>query len=717
MQNPALLTAACIFLTISAYSQDSIRIKRTENPPRIDGIIEEDSWRDAFVVHDFWQREPVPGAEVTEKTEFLFLYDRDNLYIGARCFHEDIGDMYSKELARDVNLGYEDRIQIILDTYNDGRNGYWFQIGPRGSIGDALVSENGRGFNKAWDGIWDGKAVIHDRGWNAEIIIPFKTLSFKKGVDTWGIKLIRNIKLKSESSYWPQTTIDAERFQVSDAGKIKGLEGISQGIGLDLIPYLTTGYSKKLNSENGAVLDAGLDVFYQLTPSLKAALTINTDFAQTEVDSRQINLTRFSLFFPEKRDFFLDGANYFNFGINGDRQNPMGDMLIPFFSRRIGLDTEGNPVPVNYGGKFTGQAGRWNLGILHINDQNEWDNHGYSVARVSRNIGKQSYVGMIATNGNALGKAENSMAGIDLQLATSEFREDKNLVYNLYGLKSFTRDLKSKDLSFGTEINYPNDFLEFRFGYMQIGENFISGLGFVPRHNIRNFYGGIELGPRPQKFGILKINTGIDFYHISNLSTKELQSSELDIRIINVDFLSNDELELDWSFQKENLSSDFEIIDSVIIPADNYSFQQVRFGFETARRRELWLRSSAGFGSFYTGKRTDWSMEAGYQLLRSVFLGAVSVRTWVVLPDTDFITQILRFNLNFLFSPRITWYNFAQWDNQSENLGIQSRFQWIIKPGKEIFLVWNSPFIRDPLSRFDVVEYEGRFKLKYAIRF
>jgi hypothetical protein len=391
--------------------------------------------------------------------------------------------------------------------------------------------------------------------------------------------------------------------------------------------------------------------------------------------------------------------------------------LIPFFSRRVGLDTGGNPVPVNYGAKFTGQAGKWNLGMLHIKDQNQWDNPGYSVARISRNIGKQSYLGLIATEGNALNDASNALAGIDLQLATSEFRQNKNLIYNLYGLKSFTSNLEDDDISFGTEINYPNDFLEFRMGYMQIGRNFVSGLGFVPRKNIRNIYGGIELGPRPKRFGILKINTGVDFFHISNIVTGELQSSEIDVRIISVDFLSSDEFEMEWTYQKENLVEDFEIIDSVIIPANEYGFQQFEAGFETARRRDIWLQAVFAHGTFYTGHRTDWRLEAGIQMTRSIFIGAESDRIYVNLPEKDFITQILRFNLNFLFSPAVTWYNFAQWDNQSENLGIQSRFQWIIKPGKEIFLVWNSPYIRDPLSRFDVVEYEGRFKVKYAIRF
>lgn len=714
-----LLSILHIFLILIpefGFSQSTIQAVKTETPPVIDGIIE-NSWQKAAIINEFWQREPSEGDPVSEFTEFLLMYDRDNLYIAARCYHKDPTDISSKELARDVNLGNEDRIQIILDTYLDGRNGYWFQIGPRGSIGDALVSENGRSFNKAWDGIWDGKAVIHDKGWDAEIIIPFKTMGFKKGEDTWGIKLIRNIKINSEASYWPRTTVDAERFQISDEGLLTGLEGISQGIGLDIVPYLTTGLSKKTEDGTKTVLDAGLDAFYQITPSLKAALTINTDFAQTEVDSRQINLTRFSLFYPEKRDFFLDGSNYFKFGINGDDSNPQQNSLIPFFSRRIGLDPNGKPVPVNYGGKFTGQAGKWNLGILHIKDENEWDNPGYSVGRVSRYIGKQSYIGGIITDGNSLGDEKNTLAGIDLQLATSEFKEDKTIVYNLYGLKSFTPGLETDDFSFGSEISYPNDFFSFRAGYMQIGENFSTGLGFVPRKNIRNFYGGFEFGPRPQKFGILQIHSGTDFYLINDLKTGEIQSSELELGLLNINFLSSDAVRFGWHLQYENLIKDFNIIDSINIPADDFLFHFFVINFASARRRNFFAETSFAHGVFYTGTRIFWNIEAGYQVIPSIFIGLESERNYIYLDQGDFITQIFRANLNFLFSPNLTWYNFAQYDNHTKTMGIQSRFQWIVKPGKEIFLVWNSPYISDPLSRFRVQEYEGRIKAKYTLRF
>lgn len=712
-----LLVNICLSLAsiTTLFSQPEIKAVFTSTPPVIDGSVNDDVWKNAAVINELYQREPKPGEPVSEKTEFYFLYDHNNLYVGIHCF-DNPKKITAKELARDVSLGEDDRVQVILDTYLDGRSGYWFQIGPRGSIGDALVNENGKDFNKSWDGLWDGKAKITENGWDAELIIPFKTLGFKKGNSTWGLKLIRYIKRKSEASYWPVTTLDANKFQISDAGRLTGLTDISQGIGLDIIPYLTSGISKKPDIGPKPVLDGGLDAFYHITPSLKAAVTINTDFAQTEVDEKQINLTRFSLFFPEKRDFFLDGANFFTFGINGDSDNPQSTQMIPFFSRRIGLSADGNPVSVKYGGKFTGKIGNWNLGILHIKDNNQWGNPGYTVGRISKNFGRQSSIGFIGTNGNAFSDLNNSLAGIDLNLASSQIAGNKNITYNLYGLKSFTHGLSGNDVSIGSEVNYPNDFFNFRVGYMQIGENFTPGLGFIPRKNIRDFYGGIALGPRPKNSPILQVKSGIKYVFISDLKNGGLQTAQIDFNLSDIIFLSGDIISLLSQYQVEALEKDFNIFGNFIIPAAEYHFWRHSLTFTSAKRRNLWVASKIGLGKFYSGKRTDWLMQVGYKVLVPVYIGMESDRKWVDLPDGNFITQIYRFNLNFLFSPNLSWYNFAQYENQTKTIGWQSRFQWIIKPGKEIFFTFNSPII-DPLDRFSPEVYEARVKVKYTIRF
>ena len=697
------------------FPQDIIKAVFTASPPVIDGWLEEESWSGASAIDEFYQREPNTGQPVSEKTEFRFLIDDNNIYIAIQCFDDPDG-VIAKELARDVGLDNDDRVQVIFDTYLDGRSGYWFQIGPRGCIGDALVNANGKEFNKAWDGLWDGKARMTDDGWQAELIIPFKTMGFKKGADTWGLKLIRYIRRKSEISTWPLTSLNADRFQLSDAGRITGMENITQGIGLDIIPYATGGVRKKQERNPEAVFDGGLDAFYQITPALKAAITINTDFAQTEVDERQINLTRFNLFFPEKRDFFLDGSNYFTFGINGDRENTHNTELIPFFSRRIGLDSDGNPVSIRYGAKFTGKIDKWNIGALHIKDDNRWDNPGYSAGRISRNIGKQSSLGFIGTIGNAFSEDRNSTAGIDLRIASSEISGNKNLIYNLYGIKSFTSGLKGKDFSFGTEINYPNDFFNFRLGYLQIGSNFTPGLGFVPRKDIRDFYGGFGFGPRPKNSPILQLKSGIKYTIISNLSNGEMQTAQIDFNLSELIFLSGDIISIASQYNFEALEKDFKIFREFIIPIDKYEFWRHSIQIISGKQRKFWASTKIGFGTFYSGNRTDWSVQTGYKVFVPLFIGLESDRRYVTLPEGKFTTQIYRVNLNFLFSPDISWHNFAQYDNQTETIGWQSRFQWIIKPGREIFFIWNAPAI-DPMERFKPEVYDTRLKIKYTIRF
>ncbi len=705
----------CVITLTNLYSQPEITARFTDKSPLIDGFINEPAWDNAVIINELFQREPRTGDPVSENTEFLFLYDHNNIYIGIRCFDDPAG-ITAKELARDVSLGEDDRVQIIFDTYLDGRNGYWFQIGPRGSIGDALIGENGKDFNKSWDGIWDGKARITDIGWEGELIIPFKTMGFRKGSDTWGLKLIRHIKRKSESSYWPATSLNADKFAVSDAGRITGLSEISQGIGLDIIPYVTGGISKKQNFDPALVYDGGMDAFYQITPSLKAAATVKTDFAQTEVDEKQINLTRFNLYFPEKRDFFLDGSNYFTFGINGDRENTQATQMIPYFSRRIGLDYEGNPAEIKYGGKFTGKAGRWNFGFLHIKDDNKWGNPGYSVGRISLNLGRQSSIGIIGTNGNAISEESNSLAGVDLRLASSGFIGNRNVIFNLYGVKSFSAGLRGNDWSFGSEINYPNDLLNFRLGYLQIGNFFNPGLGFLPRSNINDFYGGITLGPRPQNSPVLQVKSGIKYTLISELKDGDLQTGQVDLNYADVIFMSGDIAGVSSQYQYESLAKEFNIFDTIMIPPGNYTFWRHSVQLTSAKRRNIYATAKLGTGSFYSGKRTDLLLQAGYKICVPVFIGIESDRRWVNLKEGNFVAQIYRINLNLLFSPNITWYNYAQYDNKTETFGWQSRFQWIIKPGKEIFLTFNSPLI-DPFDRFRAEVYEGRLKIKYTIRF
>lgn len=709
-----------LLLSITVAAQKSMRAVRVEEPPRIDGILDDPVWKKAEVITEFVQREPNPGQAASERTEVYILYGEKHIYVGFRCY-DDPKKITAKELKRDISLGQDDRVQIIFDTFHDRRNGYWFQIGPRGCIGDALVSENGAAFNKEWDGFWEGRARIHEQGWDAEMAIPFITLNFRPGQDTWGVKIIRHIKRKLERVDWPEANLNTYTFQVSDAGLLTGLKDLSQGVGLDIRPYALTGFDQKTGEKTKGVFDAGGDIFYQVSSGLNAALTFNTDFAQTEVDSRQINLTRFSLFFPEKRQFFLDGANYFNFGFNGDRDHPFGARIIPYFSRRIGLDQGRNPVPIIAGAKIAGQAGNWNIGALNITDQTDDETRNFTVARVTRNLGRQSFIGMIGTRGDAIGADGNWQGGVDFRVATSKFRGNKNLSATGYTIKSNTRDLSGKDFAYGLDLSYPNDLLDFRVGQQAIGENYRAGAGFVPRVGIRESYVSIFPAVRPRFLGLLKVTSGGLFDYITDMSGK-LLTRETFLQVIEPEFRSGEVLEYSWSNTYEFLDRDFEIYPrkNITIAKGTYEFWQQGLELSTAQWRNFWVALDLTWGDFFDGKRTTTTLSSGLKIGVPVFLGTEYEHNNVRLPEGDFVTEIYRISLDINFNPDISLSNFIQYDNLSESLGIQSRFRWIIKPGKEILLVWNSlqpePFERlRSADRF--VENTLRFKVNYNFRF
>ncbi len=699
-------------------SKNEIKGVRIDEPPKIDGLLDDSAWKLASVISEFYQREPDTGEPISEKTEVYVCYGEKHLYIGFRCF-DDPDKITAKESKRDISLGEDDRVQVIIDTYNDKRNAFWFQIGPRGSIGDALVSENGAAFNKQWDGLFDGKAKIRDFGWEAEIAIPFKTLRFRPGQDTWGIKFIRHIRRRLEASYWPEANLDTYKFQVSDAGLLTGLEDMSQGYGLDIRPYGLVGMNQKNGESNEFVYNAGGDIFYQIGSGMNAALTINTDFAQTEVDSRQVNLTRFALFFPEKRNFFLDGANYFNFGFNGDDRNRNGTNMIPYFSRRIGLDADGNPIPIVAGLKVAGQAGNWNVGALNITDKTDTTFRNFSVARVTHNVGKQSYVGFLGTIGNAVGAENNWLTGLDVKLASSTFRGNKNLVFTGFGLKSNTEGLTSKDFSFGADVSYPNDFLNIRLGHQEIGENYRAGIGFVPRLGIRNTYGELFLGPRPNKYGIMKINTGGMVNFISDMENK-LLTRDVFMKLAEFEFLSGEKAEYSLRNSFEYLDEDFEIFpqDSITISEGNYNFWQQGIELSTAPRRNAWVAFEINWGGFFDGTTTSVEVATGLKIGVPFFMGLQYEQNNIYLPEGNFVTRVYRINAEVYFNPEISLTNFFQFDNISDEWGIQSRFRWILKPGNEIILVWNSLILPDLYSdRYMMEENTVRFKVNYNIRF
>lgn len=703
-------------LAILSSAQPQIDAVRVDNPPHIDGRVDDDVWNLAFKVYEFFQQEPNLGEPSSEKTEVFVCYDSKNIYFGIKCW-DNPDKIAAKEMLYDARISNDDRMRILIDTYHNKRTGYYIAINPLGAKIDASLSNDGSLKNEDWDGIWDGRAHITDWGWEAEIAIPFQTLGFNRNNDTWGIKFSREIEYKAETSYWPKVGINSTSSQLSDAGILVGLIDISQGLGLSFLPYIVTGFDQKRDNGSDYRFSAGLDISYHITPSLKTAISLNTDFAETEVDNRQINLTRFSLHYPDKRNFFLDGANYFQFGNETGGAKSVQDKVITFFSRRMGLDTLGQPVPINYAVKFTGMAGGWNIGALYINDDREKEKNNFYVARVNRNFLKQSSVGFIGTYGNTLGPESNFVVGLDLKLATSTFRGDKNAALILFGQKSFTKEVaNTNNSSYGIQVDYPNDFIKANLGYYRVEKDFIAGMGFVPRTDINEIYGRLTLGPRLKKYGILQISSGGEFSIIKNASTNDLETREIKLQPIGIRFLSGDQLTFSLVNQYEYLKEDFNIFDDAVITTGGYSWWQNEIKLETKGARDIWGEITYGFGDFYDGKQKEIEIAANWKISVPFLLACKMKKNIIDLPEYSFTSNVYQFNANILFSPNLTLYNFVQYDNASNTIGLQSRFRWILKPGNEIFLVWNSKYVE---ADSGYISDTGalRFKMKYSIRF
>ena len=399
----ACIQTLVLFADTSSDTVRRVSVPYIKDKITIDGVLDESIWKSAPKIGDLIQREPDTGQPVSEKTEITLLRDEDNLYVGVVAYDSEPDKIIGTTMERDPSLRSEDRVSILLDTFQDQRNAFYFATNPAGALLDGLAFGN-QDLNTNWDAIWDVQTKRTDQGWTAEFAIPFKSLNFPEDQETWGFNIIRSIYRKPEESVWSGASLESTFLKVSGAGEITNMQGINQGIGLDVRPFVAASWLD--TKETGDFdFEPGLDIFYNITPSLKLTGTINTDFGETEVDTRQINLDRFSLFFPEKRSFFLEDVGVFNFASVGPEGSPgtpdaRADVF-PFFSRRIGL-LEGQEVPIDVGAKLTGKVGSTEIGILGVRTGETAfaEDKNFFVGRVKQNFWEQSYVGGIFTSGN-----------------------------------------------------------------------------------------------------------------------------------------------------------------------------------------------------------------------------------------------------------------------------------------------------------------------------
>ena len=699
----------------------------------LDGVLDEPIWSKAVPASDFIQQDPQNGRPATERTEVRIAFDNEALYMGVTCYDSEPDKWLGYQRRRDEGLGSDDRFMWVIDTFLDGRTGYFFEMNPSGLMADALLGVNGQ--NREWDGIWNARHRRSEIGWVLEIVIPFRTLNFDPNSDTWGVNFQRTVKRKNEESLWMGWGRNQGLRRMSNTGLVSGIRDVTQGHGLDIKPYgVFTSQSSPGRGSPATVGDssAGVDLFYNVTPQFRANFTVNTDFAQTEVDQRQVNLTRYSLFFPEQRDFFLDGAIFFDFaspvGNNNNFNNQStfdNERILPFFSRRIGLSANSEPQKIDYGTKLTGQLGAQDVGILHVRTGDDERagaiGEDFTVVRLKRRVLQQSYFGAMYTRRDphtAVSSVAHT-AGIDGRLATSSFVGDQNLEVDGWFLNSSRSSVSRGNSAFGASLNYPNDRWNGRIDAIEVQENFDPAVGFVTRNGYRRYTQNLEFGPRPPDHRYIRQLT---FGGAATVQT-DLQNDVLqrgfDLTLVQVNLHSQDNFGLYASSRYERLDEPFEISDDITLPQGaSYTFNRYRFWGQTANRRMLSINGRYEMGDFYSGTRTERQANLSVRVRPGFFLYINGQWNTIKLAEGSFSTRLYRFTGETQFSPFMALVNNIQYDTQTAVLGWQSRFRWILTPGNDLYVVYTHNWLDDPvLDRFATLDKRAASKILYTYRF
>ena len=695
----------------------------------LDGRLDEAVWASAVPAANFIQIDPANGQPATEPTEVRIAYDSDTLYMGVTAHDSEPDKLLGFQRRRDEGLGSDDRFMWIIDTFLDGRTGYFFEMNPSGLMADALLGLNGQ--NRQWDGIWNARARRSEIGWTLEIEIPFRTLNFDPNNDTWGINFQRTVRRKNEESIWNGWARNQGLRRMNNAGLVTGIRDVSQGRGLDIKPYgLFTSDVSPGSGSAATNFDAstGLDLFYNPTPLLRTNLTINTDFAQTEVDQRQVNLTRFSLFFQEQRDFFLDGATFFDFASTGGQQNffqgggGSNDRILPFHSRRIGLSADRAPQKIDFGTKITGQMGGQDVGLLHVRTGDGADllSEDFTVARVKRRLLRQSYVGAMYTRRDPRegGDAQHT-TGLDARFSTSSFLGSENLESTFWLLHATNDASSSGNVAYGASLNYPNDRWNAQFGATEVQENFTPDVGFVTRRAFRKYSPSLQFSPRPANHRYIRQFTFGSSLDVRTDLRNDVVERNINLTLFEVRLHSQDNISIRANQNYVRLEEPFRITDDITLPLGaTYTFSRYRVWAQTANSRMLAVNGSYEVGDFYSGTRTDRQVNLTVRARTGVIVGVRGQWNSVELPEGRFTTQLYRLNAETQFSPFIALVNNIQYDSQSAVLGWQSRFRWILTPGNDLYVVYTHNWLDDPqLSRFSTLNRRLASKVLYTYRF
>jgi hypothetical protein len=694
------------------HGRVTLRATRIPEPLVLDGKLDEPYYREIPAITDFIQQEPHEGELATERTEAWVFFDDKNVYVSARCWDSHPERMIINEMRRDnFNIFQNENVTLVLDTFYDRRNGFFFQTNPLGALRDQAVSDEGQSNNQDWNTVWDVKASVFDQGWVVEIEIPFKSLRYKAGRDQiWGFNLRRSVRWKNEESFLAPIAA-SHRFRgiyrFSDAATLVGIQAPVGSRNLELKPYgiatVTTDNDVEQPVSNDVNGDAGIDLKYGITEGLVADFTYNTDFAQVEEDQQQVNLTRFSLFFPEKRDFFLEGQGIFAFGgvqLRGGGRNRPGDegqdlTPIAFFSRQIGLTEEGVD-PILAGGRVTGRMGAYRVGALDIQTRgidgvDAAPPTNFSVFRLRRDVLRRSDIGVLATYRNTSlteNGTSNGLLGFD-----GNFSFYENLRINTYYAVTRTGlseggTLGGDETSYLARLDYGGDRYGLQLEQLKVGESFKPELGFLAREAFERSFAQARFSPRPRSIPSVRrfvFQGELDYIEglpSGRVETRRFQGS------FQTEFESGDDARVDYNDQFEYLPEEFEISEGVFLPVGGYHFSDVRFVYELGPQRTVPGFVTFRTGTLFSGDRQEVGYSGRIEVSSKFSVEPALSFNWVDLPEGDFVTQLVSTRLNWTLSPRMLVAGFVQFNSSNDALSTSLRLRWEYEPGSDLFVVY-----------------------------
>ncbi len=739
-----LLLIASLFYGQSSLAQESaaqekhFRISRFDAAPVIDGRIGEAEWAGASRVDDLHQVRPVEFAAPSERTVWYLAYDDKALYVAAHAFDRTPSEISAQKLRQGSGLDSDDVMTVLIDPFNNKRSGYTFTLNPNGVRAEAIYSIPTIASDE-WDGIWRGSSMVTDDGWTMEMAIPFNTITFDTTNDTWGINLSRKIRRRAEEIGWQSRSGE---INPTVSGEVSGFRELSQGIGLDVTPSASSTYTN--DREFGTTyseFNPSLDINYKLTPSVSALLTINTDFAATEVDSRQLDLQRFGLFFPEKRSFFLTDFDIFQFGgvstgsgfgsrIIGVKSGNNG---LAFFSRRIGLTSDGELVDIIAGTKLSGRIGDYDFGTLYIRqdeyvvvddagNQEHVDASNLVVARVSTGVLEESSLGAILTDGDPGSNDNSSLAGIDFLYRNTRLGANRSMQGNFWIQKSDNVGVDGDDVAWSANIGFPAQLgIEGGIQVQEVGANFDPKLGFANRTGVK-LVGG-ELGYRrirPGDVFVREVTHGLEFSRWEYLDTGSVQSQELELEFLGGQSREGDFMRLSYRFLKEGLLIGEQPLEDIgiTIPPGEYSFERIGGAVFTADHRKLWIGARFNDGGLYNGDffsiepEISWTPNEHLNFMLAYAYGKYDF------PGQSAITRQITFQNEISFNAKLSLVTLAQYDNISEDLGIHSRLRYNLAAGRDIWFVINHNMLRDPIEdSFRSTKSVAAAKIRYTFRY